>query len=482
MISSINLRHAGEAGASFSPNRAHGATRRILRAGPPPAWTPLLEGKLRKQAVAIVEAISTELRRIPVRRAGANAADRRSRVFMDSSLARGSAGLAVFFASLAEARLVAGADKCALAFLSHAVDLLAAEPLGPSLFGGFTGTAWAVTYLDGRVFEASGGDPNEIVDQTLRQLLRRSPWRGELGVLGGLVGYGAYALERLHSAAGVECLEMVVNRLHEIAEHDDVGATWFTSPRFLTSQQRAESPDGHYNLGMAHGTPGVIALLGQVCACGEEKLHHARRKAGQLLDRAVPWLLAQQPANRSFACWTGPDIEPTPAHLAWCYGDLGIAIALLQAARGAENAAWERAALKIAHRAARCSVGKSGVVDCGLCHGAAGAAHLFNRLYQATGDEVLKQAAHSWLSRTLEMRAAGLGVARFPKYAPGTTPSAEQRWNTSLGILEGSAGVGLALLAAVTDIEPQWDRILLASIVKSPVADWKDGSRGRAVT
>jgi lantibiotic modifying enzyme len=401
---------------------------------------------------------------------------------MDSSLARGSAGLAVFYASLAEAGIVADADKCALAFLSHAVDLLAAEPRGPSLFGGFTGTAWAVTYLEDRVFEASGGDPNEGVDETLRQLLRRSPWRGEFGVAGGLVGYGVYALERLHSATGVECLEMVVNRLHEIAEHDDLGATWFTSPRFLTNQQRSEAPAGHYNLGMAYGTPGVIALLGQVCACEEEKLRGARRKAGQLLERAVPWLLAQQPGNQSFARWIGPDIKPTPAHLAWCYGDLGIAIALLQAARATENAGWERAALKIAHRAARCPVEKSGVAECGLCHGAAGAGHLFNRLYQATGDEALKHAACSWLLRALEMSEAGQEAAGIPRSTSEPKLATEQRWNTSLGILEGSAGVGLALLAAITDIEPEWDRVMLTAIggpgrIETPT-DTRNRARG----
>jgi hypothetical protein len=31
-------------------------------------------------------------------------------------------------------------------------------------------------------------------------------------------------------------------------------------------------------------------------------------------------------------------------------------------------------------------------------------------------------------------------------------------------MLIGAAGVGLALLAAVSDVEPAWDRLLLASI------------------
>jgi hypothetical protein len=37
-------------------------------------------------------------------------------------------------------------------------------------------------------------------------------------------------------------------------------------------------------------------------------------------------------------------------------------------------------------------------------------------------------------------------------------------WKTEPGFLSGVAGVGLALLAAVTDFEPLWDRVLLVSI------------------
>ena len=136
--------------------------------------------------------------------------------------------------------------------------------------------------------------------------------------------------------------------------------------------------------------------------------------------------------------------------------------------------------MKIAHRAARCPVEKSGVVDGGLCHGAAGVAHLFNRLFQATGDEVLKRAACLWLSRTLEMHQPGKGIAGFPKGAPDSSPKDEPRWSAELGILEGAAGVALALLAGITDIEPQWDRVMLTSIVKSPAAGWRDENTGRA--
>jgi len=38
-----------------------------------------------------------------------------------------------------------------------------------------------------------------------------------------------------------------------------------------------------------------------------------------------------------------------------------------------------------------------------------------------------------------------------------------KQWIAMPGILEGAAGIALALLAATTPIEPEWDRMLLLS-------------------
>lgn len=419
------------------------------RAAPRRAWTPILAGKQARQAADVIKSVAEELHRIASHESSANgtcASDGRG--MMNSSLAGGSAGLAVFYACLAEAKLAANASQCALAFLSHAVDRLAADPREPSLFGGYTGTAWAVAHLEGRLFKAGNGDPNEAIDEALRRLLRRSPWRGDIGLGGGLVGFGVYALERLPRPSGIELLELVVARLEERAEIDTVGVTWRN--------------DGHSNLGLADGIPGVIALLSRVCARHEEEPGNARRRSRDLLDRAVAWLLAQEPANHSTPDPAGAGIQARPARLAWCSGELGIAAALLQAARATQNAGWEREALKIAHRAARCSAKQAGVVDCGLNRGAAGVAHLFNRQYQATGDHALKEAAQLWFARTLEMRQAGKGIGGFPRYTPDPETPDAKRWTNESGIVDGAAGVALALLGAITDIEPTWDRIMLA--------------------
>ena len=98
-----------------------------------------------------------------------------------------------------------------------------------------------------------------------------------------------------------------------------------------------------------------------------------------------------------------------------------------------------------------------------MCHGAAGLAHVFNRLFQATGDESFLMAARYWFERTLELRRPGEGIAGFSAYRP-PNDGQEEYWDDQVGILEGAAGIALALLAATTEIEPEWDRMLLLSV------------------
>jgi hypothetical protein len=103
--------------------------------------------------------------------------------------------------------------------------------------------------------------------------------------------------------------------------------------------------------------------------------------------------------------------------------------------------------------------GGDGAEDARLFRGAAGKGHRLNRLAQATGDERLAEEARSWFGRVLAMRRPGEGIGGFQaRVSDGRGGAA---WADDPGFLTGSAGIGLALLAAVSTVEPAWDQILL---------------------
>jgi lantibiotic modifying enzyme len=412
-------------------------------------WQPVLSGALGTEARTAVEAIASALSQ-PGSMSPAT-----------PGLARGSAGWALFFSSL-------GSRERAVDLLGYAVELMANQTMTPGLYDGFTGVAWAVELLRGQIDLGVDDDVNDAVDEALAVSVARTPWRRDYDLISGLAGIGVYALERKPSSQRSSLLECIVDRLSETSTRTADGITWHTRPELLIDWQRELYPAGYYNLGLAHGVPGVIALLGRIIGEGI-----AAANARTLLDGAVSWLLSvENPADSVSRFGTrlttvpGERREPW-SRVSWCYGDLGIAAALLSAARHAREPSWEREALRIARHAARRPVAGSDVLDAGICHGAAGNGHLFNRLYQATGDTLFLDAARGWFERALAMRRPGQGVAGYlalrSEYRP-LPPGHPGYWDGDPGFLKGAAGIGLALLAATTSVCPEWDRILLAPI------------------
>ncbi|HYL06388.1 MAG TPA: lanthionine synthetase LanC family protein, partial [Thermoanaerobaculia bacterium] len=121
-----------------------------------------------------------------------------------------------------------------------------------------------------------------------------------------------------------------------------------------------------------------------------------------------------------------------------------------------------RVAVDLALASAERPIATSGVRDAGLCHGSAGLAHLFNRCYQATGEPRLAEASRRWFEHALDFQLPGQGFAGYRAFwfQPDTL---EGSWRDEAGMLEGVAGIGLALLAGLGDFEPAWDRVMMLS-------------------
>jgi hypothetical protein len=406
-------------------------------------WRPLLSGAEAEEALHVARAIGDALIALPPQ---------------PSNMA---SDLALFYAYLDAALPGSGYVDRAEARLDEAIATMADEAsgaLGFGLYDGPLGVAWVTEHLAARTFEFPS-DPNEPLDAPLGALLESSPWQLHFDLISGLVGMGVYALERLDRAAGPAHLASILRRLRELAEPRSPGRTLLTTPETMVEPERRVHPRGYHNLGVAHGVPGVIGLL---AACVERGV--AGDEDVALLRDCVAWLLAQRidaPQGR-FAYYSIDGLAHGGSRTAWCYGDPGVAAVLLRAARVLREPAWEEAALALALDALSRPRELDGVVDVTLCHGTAGLGHLFNRLHQATGEAAFAAAARARFADGLLMRRADDSIAGFSAWGTGVG-----RWMAEPGFLCGAAGVGLAYLAAATDIEPAWDRLLLASIPPS---------------
>jgi lantibiotic modifying enzyme len=411
-------------------------------------WQPISSGETSREYWSIITDIEVSLT--------AHLARQAEDEWAAPHVSGGAAGISLFFAYLHAAGGSAVAADRALEALELSTGALPRRHLLPSLYSGFVGVGWVISHLTRELFE---GDDELVleVDEALRQLLSEVTEKPPFELLSGVAGYGIYLLERLPNPGAEELLSRIVELLD--VSRDETG-TWYSNPDWLPEWQRELMPRGCHNLGVAHGIPGVIGFLAAAQRAG---LRDSR--VPRLADDAVRWLLRQKGTWPSslFPAHVPPDADPRPTRTAWCYGDIGVSAVLLSAARSFGRLDWEEEALAIARTAARRSVEETKVTDVGLCHGASGIAHLFNRLYQATGEDELRDAAAAWYRLVPAMRRPGEGIAGFIGWADGRRPG-EGEWRGEPGFLSGVAGIGLTLLAAVSEVEPAWDRVMVVSV------------------
>lgn len=426
-------------------------------------WQPVLTGADAETVLAVVGDIAKALHNPPATWIPMETtAVEPYRISRGASLAVGSAGLALFFAYLSQ---IPGVSRTfaeeAEHFISHALDALEAVSMTGGLFRGLSGIAWTVQHLQGFLFEDESADPETDPNADIDQILLDHWSKPEkFDLWGGCAGLGVYALERYPRPGSKLLLEILIQRLDELSSKTGVGIAWFTPPKMMRPKTRMSFPDGYYDLGVAHGAAGIISFLSRVYALGISK-----ELTGKLLDGAVSWMLAQQMKSEAGPGPLFPEyVLPTDVIRrltgGWCHGDIGMAAALLSAAQCTGETSWAAKAVETAHAAVD-YYNPNWQPDTTLCHGTAGLGHLFNRIYQATGENRFREEARKWFGRTLELRQPGTGIAGFFRHSPNEEGEIAEQFDP--GFIQGAAGIGLALLSGATAVEPRWDRVMLLS-------------------
>ncbi|MCC5865782.1 MAG: hypothetical protein JJU31_11725 [Wenzhouxiangella sp.] len=322
---------------------------------------------------------------------------------------------------------------------------------------------WAgITHAFNRVALRTGATPLDFVpdiDQALLKSLEARHWEEGHDLVQGLVGFGLYALGHASPVWRRRLLGLVLLHLERLAERTPDGWCWRTAARLLDDDQRRRYPNGCHFLGLAAGQAGVIGLLARAMT---EDVH--ADKAAAMLEPAVAWLLAQRRAADA-AGFHFPTLSEDPyvsRPLSWRKGDFGIACALFHAAWATGRPDWYGTAWVIARDCARLRGIRASIHDPGLRDGSAGAALIFQRIWQHSDNPELASASMHWLEQSLTMRdvefeeAAGIFALEATRDSLLRMPS--------LGLLTGLAGVGMSYLTALGNDDPDWDAPLLTSL------------------
>jgi hypothetical protein len=372
----------------------------------------------------------------------------------------GACGAALFYAYDFQRTQDDAALDLAHRAVTQALAALAGTQMSHALCSGTAGIAWCLQHLV-RMELLSAEDTDATfaeVDAVLARAMDTALQGGGYDFLHQGLGIALYFLERLPAASARAALETAV---HHLAAHaapaPGGGLRW--RDRF-TGRARELSSGPCYNLGLAHGIPAIVGVLAAIHARGIATEHTA-----PLLRGATSWL-------RSLACPDGASCYPIlvdaddrplgPPHsrLGWCYGDLGVAMPLVAAGRALDDASCIADARAILVHALDRTAADGAIEDASLCHGSMGVSHMLRRAARATGDAALDRGADRWLAHTLDIGEGPDG----PDAPAGFACWMQDGFVARHDVLQGIAGVGLGLLAAL-DFESSsgWDRCLLLS-------------------
>lgn len=380
----------------------------------------------------------------------------------DSSLALGAAGRGLMWSEIFTIAEDDFAYSEAVRYAKALQRRLAGKGMHPNLFGGVLGVLYALEKIAGNLGVA---DLLEAVEEGYEALadgymsyLKSQDCHFDLvnGIVGILAAYTTGYLSPSKLAVIGAAQEELVRRHTEL----DCMQGWVTSPAWVAWPVAGDFPTGYLDLGLAHGNAGVIAIAGRAKRLGVALtafLDRARSTAfwiaehTQLTDEVSAYPNFYHPGSRS-----------TASRVGWCYGDLSLGFALARFGASCNELALTEIGERLACRSGeRLSTDGGLVNESSLCHGAAGIVQIYSRLYQVTAEEIYNTYRRAWLTRLLDVRRGARYGGYYTYQKRGFRVEAPVRMVRDTGLLNGVAGVVLALLEFTETTTSHWDDFML---------------------
>jgi lantibiotic biosynthesis protein len=409
-----------------------------------PEWKPLLEGEQGENARRMLEA-------------------------MAEKVARQVSGQE-------EINLMTGMSG-QLLFLSHCLprgfdlersceDLLDRIAADKTIKGSFMNGLAGIGFVLKMVNEKHGIFDEEIIHQFyeyVRIFAKENIYSGEFDFMRGYLGECYFLLEEENSQANFDLFGMAVHTLRKLAIPQSQGVGWIsaTELRLIFPESDFSVKKKDCNLGMSHGSPGIILVLVKLAA------RYPGLELSSLISGALSCMQREgSEENRLangyyYSIYAGESGKQYKGQLSWCYSDLSICLMYFKLWEiSGEQDLWERAN-KIALSCADKRLEHMPGMNSGLCHGAAGIGHMFNKVYQRTGNTIYKDAARYWYSILFAEFVADRDEGDLIRFSDFNRKAGKREVVENNGFLQGLSGVGLSVLSALSEEEPVWDKVLL---------------------
>lgn len=239
----------------------------------------------------------------------------------------------------------------------------------------------------------------------------------------------------------------IVNALYDAAEIDLDRHTF-----------KWKNSKGTYDISLSHGISSIILFLVKIFnyGCYDQKCY-------EMIIGGCNFLLSQKMDYEKIGSFfpsffiSNSKASINQSRLAWCYGDLGVSFALYKSAKLMNNAQMEKLALDILEKTTlRKKSINTQVMDASLCHGTAGLAMFYRRLYLDTQNTLFLDASDYWIMKTLTFSKFDNGIGGYKaKYM--------DEYKKDISLLMGAAGIGMEFISSIQNDAQKWDDFLLLS-------------------
>lgn len=208
------------------------------------------------------------------------------------------------------------------------------------------------------------------------------------------------------------------------------------------------------NVSLAHGMSSIVLILSYMY-----KMNINKDQLIEPITKAINFILSQKNHTNEKSCYPNINQEDnfTEPRLAWCYGDLGIGIALYQVGCILERQDLidESISIFLSAEKRRELIGNR-VFDACFCHGCAGISHMYKRMYFNTHIKSFQDTSNYWLSKIIEFSEFSNGLVRFKTYSEGGLILSDK------SLLDGISGIGMVLMSSLLNERgSSWDSLFL---------------------
>lgn len=384
----------------------------------------------------------------------------------DISLARGAAGI-ILFLSEVDKVLDISTDEIIFDYIQYVKDSIPAYSCNIGLYVGITGLAYAVNLQNERTgqYKKLLSTLDKIIIDQYNLYHNKMGKNGyvigtyeEYDVINGLAGLTRYILSRsFYSEQMSEILYLIqddICRIYREKKENDVVMNGFATHRNLYDEKANRyywSDDYSYNIGMAHGVPGIISALSLIVLQGK-----SNQNGEYVLKKLVEFMLE---INKK----VGKKLLPSEGVIkdkyttswkatrcAWCYGNPGIAASMHLAARALKSQRIEDARENLIDNMANNSFSRWMITSPMLCHGYSGVLEILLRI---GGFKIIHD--FELIDKIIEC------INYNKKYCFNNNDLGKSK--DICGFLDGSTGVALTLLNLISNVDPVWDQVLLIS-------------------